>query len=144
MAGNGPATALEFVIEVGKAANYATEEWLAPAAAAFSGVALLAEHEIVLADSLRGIFGAHLLGGKRHEVEQVYGVAVKGIYDADGVVVFVAVKNFVQLARIAYGITHPKIVQNFVRRDFAAGRNQSLNEVERDFWTVRFVNQDLF
>ena len=95
LAGNGPAAALEFVVEVGKATNDAAEERLSPATATLGGVALLAEHEVVLSKSLGGIFGAHLFCGERHEVEKVYGVAVKGVYDSNGVIVLVAVKDFV-------------------------------------------------
>ena len=69
LASNGPTAALEFVIEVGEAADDAAEEGLAPAAATFGGVSLLAEQEVVLAECLRGVFGAHLLGGERHEVQ---------------------------------------------------------------------------
>ena len=74
MTGNSPAAALEFVVEVGEATDDAAEERFAPAAATFGGIALLTEHEVVLAESLGGVFGAHLFGGKRHEVEQVYGM----------------------------------------------------------------------
>ena len=49
MTSNSPAAALEFVVEVGEATDDAAKERFAPAAATFGGVALLAEHEVVLA-----------------------------------------------------------------------------------------------
>ena len=61
LAGYGPAAAFEFVVEVGKAANDAAKERLAPATATFGGISLFAEHKVVFAESLGCFFGAHVL-----------------------------------------------------------------------------------
>ena len=57
---DGPTGTLEFIVEVCKTANDAAKERLAPTAATFGGVPLLAEKEVVFAQSLGCFFGAHL------------------------------------------------------------------------------------
>ena len=48
-------SALDFVVEVGEAANYPAEQRLAPALGAFRGAPQLVEHVVVLAHGLCGI-----------------------------------------------------------------------------------------
>ena len=105
-------------------------------------MAFFHEHVVVLADLFGGFFGRDAFCSQRAVVQKRERVVVQRVRNADGI--DAAVQELVQLLDVSLGILHAEESFNLVGRDIALGDDHRFHEVERNFFAVRSVEEDLF